>query len=76
MLLPRYINGEEATPAMLVQYPVTEDFRGRLTSVLGLRYLLNIFKSHSEIKHFNNEIWGQSLKRVSWYKLRVHGASL
>ena len=34
----RYINGEEATPAMLVQYPVTEDFRGRLTSVLGLRY--------------------------------------
>ena len=34
----RYINGEEATPAMLVQYPVTEDYRGRLTSVLGLRW--------------------------------------
>lgn len=75
-MLPRYINGEEATPAMLVQYPVTEDFRGRLTSVLGLRYLWNIFKSHSEIKHFNNEIRGQSLKTVSWYKLCVHRASL
>ena len=36
-MLPRYINGEEATSAMLIQYPVTEDFRGRLTSVLGLR---------------------------------------
>ena len=76
MLLPRYINGEEATPAMLVQYPVTEDFRGRLTSVLGLRYLWNIFKSYSEIKHLNNEIREQSLKTVSWYKLCVHGASL
>jgi len=32
-----YINGEEATSAMLIEYPVTEDFRGRLTSVLGLR---------------------------------------
>ena len=33
-----YINGEEATPAMLINYPVLETSRGRLTSILGLRY--------------------------------------
>ena len=49
----RYINGEEATPAMLVQYPVTEDFRGRLTSVLGLRWGVHFqlsFTLKSEIR--------------------------
>ena len=32
-----YINGEEATPAMLVNYPLQEDFLNRKTSTLGLR---------------------------------------
>ena len=32
-----YINGEEATPAMLVHYPVLDVGGGRRTSVLGLR---------------------------------------
>ena len=33
----RYINGEEATPSMLVKFPVSQDTRGGLTSVLGLK---------------------------------------
>lgn len=32
-----YINGEEATPSMLVTFPVSQDSRGALTSVLGLK---------------------------------------
>lgn len=35
-----YINGEEATPAMLINYPVLETSRGRLTSILGLRLVV------------------------------------
>jgi len=36
-VLQWYINGEEATPAMLVHYPVLDVGGGRRTSVLGLR---------------------------------------
>eukprot|EP00092_Neocalanus_flemingeri_P035396 GFUD01038511.1.p1 GENE.GFUD01038511.1~~GFUD01038511.1.p1 ORF type:complete len:288 (-),score=42.03 GFUD01038511.1:65-928(-) len=32
-----YINGEEATDAVLIQYPVQENHKGLLTSTLGLR---------------------------------------
>ena len=32
-----YINGEEATPSMLIPYPTTQNRRGALSSVLGLR---------------------------------------
>ena len=32
-----YINGEEATSAMLIHYPVMENRHGGLTSILGLR---------------------------------------
>jgi len=32
-----YINGEEATQAMLINYPLIEDFQNRKTSILGLR---------------------------------------
>jgi len=33
-----YINGEEATHEMLIQYPVEESSKGLLSSTLGLRY--------------------------------------
>ena len=34
-----YINGEEATNAMLIPYPVQENRRGLFSSSLGLRFL-------------------------------------
>ena len=34
-----YINGEEATSSMLIDYPIVKNIRGLATSTLGLRYV-------------------------------------
>ena len=42
-----YINGEEATQAMLINYPLIEDFQNRKTSILGLRLVSKYNNSSS-----------------------------
>ena len=38
-----YINGEEATNAMLIFYPIQEKRRGLFSSSLGLRFFVDTF---------------------------------